>query len=73
MTTQPQSPYNELPYTPARLRMPRPEYTAMSDKRRAMFASYTATRQWLACDAPEPAVVNRDAVEMWERETGGQP
>jgi hypothetical protein len=41
----------------------------MSDKRRAMFASYTATRQWLAGVAPEPAVVNRDAVEMWERET----
>ena len=69
MTTQPQSPYNELPYHPARLRMPRPEYVTMSDKRRAMFASYTATRQWLAGVALEPAVVNQDAVSMWERET----
>ena len=69
MTTQPQSPYNELPYHPTRLRMPRPEYKPMSDKRRAMFASYVATRQWLAGVAPEPAVVNQDAVSMWERET----
>ena len=68
MRTQPQSPYNELPYTPARLRMPRTEYKPMSDKRRAMFASYVATRDYLAGIAPRPAVLNGDAVAMWERE-----
>jgi hypothetical protein len=73
MTTQPQSPYNELPYHPARLRMPRPEYAAMSDKRRAMFASYTATRDYLAGIVPRPSVLNGDAVAMWEREVNYQP
>jgi len=69
MTTQHQSPYNELPYTPARLRMPRPAYVPMTDTRRAMLAAYVETRQWLAGVSPKPMVVNQDAVSMWERET----
>jgi hypothetical protein len=69
MTTLPQSPSNELPYLPHRLRLIRPEYVAQSEKRRAMFASYVATRDYLAGIAPRPAVLNGDAVAMWERET----
>ena len=45
MTTQPQSPYNELPYTPARLRMPRPDYTARNGSRRLCGKNTTAGKR----------------------------
>ena len=63
------SPYDELPYRPSQLRTPRLDRFPMSTDRRAMFAAYVATRQWLAGLAGEPAVVNEDAVAMWARET----